>query len=504
MDSVWGRGRGPYAGPDIGSILARTETMRLNEITTTEDIWGKIKEPLGNCEVEHLVLALLGLCDTEERREFLLFQVYLPEPGEYLAQGPGIVTLKAESAAEVLRRSKGCSGVMDIHNHLGDSPHVGFSSIDHQGIEKEARNVFDFKGDNYLVRIVKNSSQIRAEVTNKQLYPGWEPIDRIKVIGKKGFTFLYPCNSRVEPPDPPVDYEAHRRTLEFYSKDALELISSLHFGVIGAGGTGSAFLNLLKFFARKITIVEEDCVERHNSSRLFHYVSGDDGRLKADIHMRELMRFSPDMEVKVVDSMFPSDEGVEALKSCDFIVVAPDNNLARYKAAEFAGRYMKPLIDFGSGVRMRDGRVTSIGCHVRLQLPTDEGKCLVCNGLDVENLAPPEFDEYKRAIGYLEGANSDETPASVVTINSMAATIGMRLLLDYFGDYTGKALPNHILYDELSMKLVDLSGAFHKHPGCTICGRNDDSVFGRGDFLPEGLRVPQPRGTLMEEEKCQC
>jgi len=472
--------------------------MILNQITTTQDIWTGMNEYIHSSQVEHLALGLLGLCETEGRREFFLFHTHLPETHEYRAQGPGMVTLKAESVAEILKRSKGCNGVIDIHNHLGDSHHIGFSDTDYRGIEKEARNVFDFKPDNYLIRMVKNMSCMKAEVTYQGIYPRWEPIDCIKVVCDKGFAFHYPCNTRIQPSGEALDQEQHRRTLEFYPRAALEQISWLHFGVIGAGGTGSAFLNLLKFFARKVTIVEGDHVERYNSGRLFHYVSGDEGKTKTAIHARELQRFSPDIEVKVVDSMFPSDESIEALKPCDFVILAPDNNFARYKAAEFASRYMKPLLDLGSGVRMMDGRITSIGCHMRFQLPTENGRCLVCNGLDVKNLTPPEFEDYKRAIGYVEDENSDETPASVVTINSMAATTGMRILLDYFGDYTGKPLPNHLLYDELNMKLVNLSDSFRRDPECVICGRGEDSIFGRGDHLPERLRVPQPRGTLME------
>ena len=472
--------------------------MILNQITATEDMWTGIDEYIHSSQMEHLALGLLGVCETAGQRELLLFHTHLPDAHEYRAQGPGIVTLKAESVAEILKRSKGCSGILDVHNHSGDSHLIGFSDTDYRGSEKEARNVFDFKADNYLIRMVKNRSCMKAEVTCQEIYPTWEPVDRIKVICEKGFAFHYPTNTRIQPCDENLDREQHLRTLEFFPREALELLSALHFGVIGCGGTGSAFLNLLKFFARKVTIVEGDRVEKHNSGRLFHYISGDEVKFKTEIHMRELQRFSPEIAVKAINSMFPSDESVEALKYCDFIILAPDNNFTRYKAAEFASRYMKPLLDFGSGVRMKDSKVTSMGCHVRLQLPTEKGKCLVCNGLDVKNLTPPEFEDYKRAIGYVEDESSDETPASVVTINSMAATIGMRMLLDYFGNYTGRPIPDHVLYDELTMKLVDLSDPFQKNPQCAICGRKEDSIFGRGDYLPEELSVPQPRGTLME------
>jgi len=475
--------------------------MKQNRLIILDSIFSAMQEMLSDRQKEHLLFGYLGVNQHAGGRDFLCVDGYLPSPEEYRVQRAGLVTFSAQSVVHVLKQSRGWSGLLDWHNHTGGFPL--FSAIDDREAEKELRNIRDFKENNYLLRLVQSHERIAAELTDRTLYPEWEPLDEIRVIGGQEIKQIYPENSRVKREEgKSFDVERHLRTLEFYPKGALEQIASLHFGIIGGGGTGSAFLNLLKFFARKVTIVEGDHVERHNSGRLFHYVSGDEGKLKVEIHARELKRFSPDMEVKVVDSMFPSDESIESLKPCDFIAVAPDNNFARYKAAEFASRYMKPLLEFGSGVRMRDGKVTSIGCHVRLQLPTDRGKCLVCNGLDVADLTPSEFEDYKRAIGYVEGARSDETPASVVTINSMAATVGLRILLDYFGGYTGAELPDHVLYDDLSMKLVDLSHAFHKNPECTICGRGEDSIFGRGDFLPEGLCVPQPRKLTEADSLC--
>jgi hypothetical protein len=372
-------------------------------------------------------------------------------------------------------------------------------------VEKELRNVWDFKEDNYLLRMVQSGEKITAELTNKTLYPEWEPLDEIRVIKKQGIKQIYPENSRMKKArkEKSVDVEKHLRTLEFYPKAALEQIANLHFGLIGGGGTGSVMLYLLKFFAKEITIVEGDSVERHNSSRLFHYIQGDEGKLKTMIHKREIERFSPDITINVVNSMFPGYESIEALKGCDFLIVAADNNFTRYKAAEFASRYMKPLLEMGSGVRMKDGKITSIGSQVRFQLPAREGKCLVCNGLAVENLQNPEFIEYERALGYVEEADSKETPASVVTINSMAATIGLHILLDYFGGYTQREIPNYIFYDELTLKLVDLSNALPKHPECTICCSNSNSIFGRGEELPQHLQVLKPRNHFEEKDLCQ-
>jgi molybdopterin/thiamine biosynthesis adenylyltransferase len=478
--------------------------MKQNRLIILNSIFSAMRERLSDPQKEHLLFGYLGVNQHARGRDFLCVDGYLPSPEEYCVQRAGLVTFPAYSVARVLKQSKGWNGLLDWHNHTGGFPR--FSAIDNSEAEKELRNIWDFKGDNYLLRLVQSDGRVAAELTDRTLYPGWEPLDEIRVIGKQGIKLIYPENSRIkkEKEGESIDLEGHLRTLEFYPKRALKQLAGLHFGVIGGGGTGSAFLNLIKFFVREITIVEADAVERHNSGRLFHYISGDEGKLKALIHKRDLERFSPGITVNVVYSMFPSEDSVEALKACDFLVAAPDNNFTRYKAAEFASRYMKPLLEMGSGVRMRDGEVASIGSQVRFQLPTKEGKCLVCNGLEVENLQTPEFVEYKRGIGYIEGADAEETPGSVVTINSIAATICLRIILDYLGGYTGREIPSYIYYDELNLRLVDLSDAFSKHPECAICSSNPNSIFGRGDELPERLQVLKPRERLEEGDLCQC
>lgn len=473
------------------------ETIMHNIITTTENIWLGIEDRLRDPSIEHLVFGFLGLNKYQEKREFLLFNTYLPSSNEYKIQNIHLVSLKAESAIKMLARSKDCNGIIDIHNHP-KSFSADFSSIDREGMEKEAQNIFDFKKDNYLIRMVISSRSLKAEVTHKGIYPSWEPIDKIKIIGERGFRFIFPSNGDISQ-ESFGDAEKHRRTLEFYPKEGLEILLSIHFGVIGVGGTGSAFLNLIKFFARKITLIDGDRVEKHNSGRLFNYISGDEGKLKVVSHKRELKRYNPHIQIKTVRSMFPSPRSLKALKECDILIVAPDNNFTRYKASEFASRYMKPLLELGSGVRMKEGRLTSIGCQVRFQLPTNNGKCMICNGMEAEDLVSPEFTEYKRQIGYVEDENSEETSASVVTINSMAALIGLRILLDYFGGYTGRKTPNHVFYDDLTLNLIDLSDSFHKNPECPICGKGEASIFGRGDQLPKKIKIPQSRRIFRKE-----
>jgi molybdopterin/thiamine biosynthesis adenylyltransferase len=291
----------------------------------------------------------------------------------------------------------------------------------------------------------------------------------------------------------------HNRTLNLLGErgeTTLRRIQELKWGFIGAGGVMSAFLNTFKFLGPKqCVIVEGDRIERSNANRLFGYRAGDDGKPKVEVARRELLAFDPTMEVEGIDTFLPSETAWNALKGCDLLVCGPDNDFCRYLVAEFASRYWKIVLDFGSGVRLNQqtGLPAKIGGQARLQFPTPEGKCLACLGLEAKNLINPKLQETIRqsglAIGYIQDSDLP-TPASVVTINAVVATVGVRMLLSYLSG-VGKT-PAYLEYDELELQFREFSTVFKKRPDCPICGDGDSSVYGWGDKLPAALQVISP------------
>lgn len=114
----------------------------------------------------------------------------------------------------------------------------------------------------------------------------------------------------------------------------------------------------------------------------------------------------------------------------------------------------------------------------------------MCNGLNVERLINPTYEAFNRnsglATGYIQHTDLP-TPASVVTINAIAATLGCRTLLSYLSGVG--SVPTYVEYDELNCELKNLSGLLPKNPECSICGRQPQSVWGWGDSLPPSLQL---------------
>jgi molybdopterin/thiamine biosynthesis adenylyltransferase len=471
-------------------------------LTITNDLWKTIQSRLTDHNgCEHLFAGLLTINETPHRREFFLKEIMKPEQSDYMEQSSCIVTIDPEFMANLLLRSKHYSGILLMHNHIGSAMP---SYIDNSHIQKALQNAGDFRNGNFIIRSIWGTDGIFAEARNAQM-DEWAPIDFIKIIGDEDMSLLYPINTQsIE--DNEIDEERHNRTLNLlgeHGHEVLKMVRKLKWGFIGAGGTMSCFIYTMKFLGpKRCVIVDGDRIERSNANRLFGYRYGDDQKYKGDVIQRELLAYDPDMQVEIVNSFFPSEEAMSALKDCDIIVCGPDNDFCRYHAAAIASRYWKVLLDFGSGIRLdkNTGIPLAIGSQARLQLPTRNGKCLACLGLETDNLINPKIeDEILQSslqIGYIQDSDLP-TPVSVVTINAVIAAIGVRMLLSYFSGI-GKT-PSYLIYDELGLQLRDVSSVFKKRIDCPLCGSGDSSSFGWGDDLPSNLKMMEPTEEIAEE-----
>ena len=485
-------------------------------LTLTEDDWQEISSLFSNHGGrEHLYSGLLTINETSERREFFLKEALCPQENDYMEQSASVLKVRPDFMAELLLKSKQYAGVLLFHNHLGFATP---SSIDNKHIQKTIQNVNDFRNESFVIRGIWGKDGFFAEVKNAQMEE-WASIDFVKIIGdespdsrdaasalrnpasreRRGMRLYYPLNAQKRKDCEEIDEERHNRTLNFLGErgeETLKLISALKWGFIGAGGTMSCFIYMIKFLTPKsCVIVEGDKIERSNANRLFGYRHGDDGVYKGDVMRRELLSFDPKMEVEVVNDFFPNDLTIAALKDCDILICGPDNDFCRYHAAEFASRYWKVLLDFGSGIRLdkKTGLPAKVGSQARLQLPTKNGKCLACLGLETEDLINPKIkdDIIKSSlqIGYIQDSDLP-TPVSVVTINAIIAAVGVRLLLSYISGI-GKT-PSYLIYDELELQFRDVSNVFKKRQDCPLCGRGENSFFGWGDNIPERLKMIEP------------
>jgi hypothetical protein len=171
-----------------------------------------------------------------------------------------------------------------------------------------------------------------------------------------------------------------------------------------------------------------------------------------------------------------SEEARQHILDSDLVINCLDNNNARMELQVLAARYLKPMLDLGVGIRLKKGTKTvrEMGGQSILYYPG--GPCLLCQGFDVASVMSEEMEQVHRATGYIEGTG--DSPASVVTLNSVVAGLGMQVVLNYV---TGFAEPPvYLRYDFLRNETSHFN--FIRRQDCPVCGEN--GIEGKGD-LPE-------------------
>ena len=465
-------------------------------LTFGEQNFKTTRQYLANLPVEYMMFGVAGLVESSQHRELLIRQIITPAPKEYEYQSAVGVRFSSSGVCRIMSLAQEYPALVDIHNHLYPNP--VFSPTDDVGAKVQYQILQDFSPGAILVQLVFGSDgNFQVRWTEPSCYPVWQSLAEIKVVGPSGIKRLRPWNAldKINRSLEHWSENHHLRTLPIIGKQGLLNTALTHIGIVGLSGSGSAFLSLAKFFFRHLTLIDDDFVETNNLGRLLGATVDDarKGNSKVETARRELLRFDPEINVRVVAERFPSDKTLDALKICDIVIACVDNNLARYNLAEFSSRYMKILVEMGSGLEMNNCRVTAMGCQIRIQIPGNP--CLLCLNLPVDNLEPEETTAKKIQGGYIRG--TDLTPGEVVTTNMTAATLALRNLLALLNGHL-PTVPIYLFYDEMKPVIIDLSSSYSSREECPLCGHNQASIAGWGDCLPATLTLSEPSISFAE------
>lgn len=315
-----------------------------------------------------------------------------------------------------------------------------------------------------------------------------EDINEVRIVGPKGLRKIQRGDfaSRASNASGLSEKDKARldRNVRWLGEAGQTAIANTHVAIAGVGGVGTELVKICRGLGvKKYTLIDMDTVESANLNRLI-WSTADVGEHKVQVAKRFILAVTPDAEVAVLTAPVESPEAQDALSQADVILAAVDNDSARLNLQVLAARTLKPLLDLGSGIQLEraSSKVKSMGAQVVLYVPG--GPCLACQGLDLKSVEDPDQRKARRRIGYIEG--TDETPASVVTINSVIAGIAGDVLVKYLTGFADA--PTLVTYDALEHASISfrLGGA----PDCPICGKA--GVQGMG--LEQELPMPSPKG----------
>lgn len=437
---------------------------------------------------EWAAFALIEM-DGDNPENFFVRKVMLIDEGGYSEQSPVFNALKPEALIDVINEFKKSSekGFLEIHSHPF-TDHATFSGVDNANYPGFRDDVLRRKTNSFFARLVVGQSDngftcfyFNPETRREEL------IDEIVVIDRNCFRKIKSfTKDRISNKLSLFNKEKLIRNLEVFGEESQKAIQQITLGCIAAGGAMNPFILEAKHAGfKKFIIIDHDNVEEKNYNRLIGLSSSDAGKAKVEVIERELKRFDDSIEIKILKKKFQDDESLSALRSADILVCGVDNDETRLDIQIYAAKNMIPFFDMGSGIYLNEDK-TSIeqkGSQVRIYIPGFA--CLICQGLEVEKIQSESLLENKRLAGYIMGTN--ESPGSVITVNSAIASVTLSLLIDFV---TGKnRIPIHLSYDELQYSMKKHN--FQSRPDCPICGAH--GITGEGHNLVE---IPEPANDI--------
>lgn len=263
-----------------------------------------------------------------------------------------------------------------------------------------------------------------------------------------------------------------------FGREGQQVLSALHVGVVGAGGTGSAVVEqLVRLGVGMLTVIDDDRVSETNLTRIHQSTNDDIGELKCEVALRLAEELGADC--RAVAGRITERSVVNHLTTCDVVFGCTDDNAGRIVLARMAPRYLQLLIDIGVTVDVVGGQVVGAPCRLSVQEPGQP--CLTCRGhvdlaLASAELLSPEDRQLRAGEGYVPGLG--EPDPSVVAYTTLAASAGVAELLSLmFG--LGGPRSAETLVDPVAARWRSLSMAASVTDSCT-----SPATIGAGDEEP--------------------
>jgi molybdopterin-synthase adenylyltransferase len=416
---------------------------------------------------------LCGISNTKLARR-LLVREFVPVPMESYVKREGYQLEVSPSFYNqvVTRCLQGRFSPVIVHSHPRHSD-AWYSGSDDYGEQRLLSTLNSLlPGASPASLVVTPEAVIGREFHEAE----FQPLSGITIVGlqsqKREFV------SRSDLRAPPT--ERFDRQVRAFGTDAQALLQSLKVAVVGVGGIGSLVAEqLARAGIQDVIVVDDDKVEESNVSRLFGATPRDVGRSKVRVVAEHLKKIAGISVGQLTESAIR--QGIlMGLRDRDVVFLCVDNDRTRAILNRFANQYLIPVIDHGTGLDARQGRVTAAAGRVSVVGPGLV--CLRCSHhidperIRAESMPPDERAKLQRE-GYIMGI--EEPAPAIVTINTVVAGLGATAGLNLFLSLTGKAQPADQIYDATSGAVFPVADRHEQ--GCDVCDETT-GVKGLGDL----------------------
>ena len=421
---------------------------------------------------EQMAVLLSGIARGRDRTRLLGRHLITLPPGAFAEQSASSLVLDQDVQRDILRLAarEGLSQI-DFHTHPGEGARVAFSYTDDENERRLATYLAERMPGTVYGSVVINGRSHAARI--------WEVVEGQPVSAPLALPGLddaaVPWSSdspdRRGIPDGRFD-----RQVRAFGADFQRRLGSLSVGVVGCGGLGSVLIEqLARLGVRKWVLVDPDRVEVSNLNRLLGATvrDADDEVAKVGIARRNIRRIDPQARVRALRSTVYAPRALAALKGCDLVIAATDNDASRLAVNALACQYLIPLVHVGVNLARRDDGFEDISGEVAI--PSLGDWCLLCSGIinaqrAAWDLARPEEQALLTARGYIEG-----TPApAVYHLNALIASLAATEIHNLVRPY--KPLRRYLIYNELQGEL--LAVGVPTQEACLHCGTQGRLALG--------------------------
>lgn len=421
-------------------------------------------------DTEGAAYILCGESKTDSERRFLARSVIPVVPEDYLARRQDFHSLSSASYAKVTKIAKRENlSIIFAHSHPGGL--LEYSPQD----DREEPKLQEFFSSRVPSRLhgslVLTEGGIIGRIFDHELIP----LTRIRIMGQR-FAFHDRVRGHVQ------NLDFFDRQIRAFGSAVQTLLQSLHIGIVGAGGTGSAVIEqLARLGVGTLSIFDGDRFDASNVNRVYGSHSSDIGQTKVHIAKQNVERIGLGTKLTVYDKHITQEAIAAQLRKCDIIFGCTDKEIPRSILIQLALRYLIPVIDMGIVIKSEKNVISDVVGRVTTLMPGEA--CLFCRQrITAERIRLESLSEGERESLVAEGyAPELEIPnPAVVPFTSAIASLAVTELLQRLTGFMGsERTSSEILcfFDQARLR----TNQSQPMNGC-LCTKQ--SLWGHGDSTP--------------------
>lgn len=370
--------------------------------------------------------------------------------------------------------------IVHIHTHAGKGI-PDFSYVDDRYESEYAR----FISSNF-----PQKPRLISGVFDENLHSG-----QFRIWNRKGQDFEYVnfCNSLFDISNSKSFIDNSNLMFarqQIFGEANQKALNQIKVGLIGCGGIGSIFAELLgRLGVKNWVLIDPDKLETVNLNRMV----GASQKMveqrwnKVD-YVKHLIKkiYQTGSCVHAIPAQVDCEIATSEIATSDLIVVATDNHLSRKIAQELALEYMRPLVCLGTHIDINPSdNKPRMFCRITIP-PLGGGWCLMCGNIislqkaAVES-APMQINQMVAKAGYIDGVND---PA-VFWLNSICASTGVGVIHGMVSGLLDISAGIDWIYEFPNSTWHQTNTKYLETPSCYFCSHSDSSETATEEFSIE-------------------